>query len=289
MDRRRFVLGLPLSLGLLLSLAVAGCYGIGNGVMTTDAGATSDASSTDSSGVSTGLPCDVQAILQTHCTSCHSDPPVSGPMGLVTYADLSAPAVTDPTKTVAEMCLIRIQSASRPMPPAPATPLSSADTATLQSWVSAGIPMGTCGAGDGGGNPYNTPLTCTSRTYWHGDSSPVMAPGRACISCHTRSGGEAPRFAIAGTVYPTAHEPNDCNGAPGVSVVITDVHGQSFSISTNGAGNFFSAGAVATPFTAKVVSNGRERVMSTPQTSGDCNSCHSQPPLNGAPGRIMAP
>jgi uncharacterized membrane protein len=39
-----------------------------------------------------------------------------------------------------------------------------------------------------------------------------MHPGGACITCHTIKGG--PAFKVAGTVFPTLHEPNDCNGDP---------------------------------------------------------------------------
>ena len=40
-----------------------------------------------------------------------------------------------------------------------------------------------------------------------------MNPGRACITCHSTMNG--PSLTIAGTVYPSAHEPNLCNGANG--------------------------------------------------------------------------
>ena len=43
------------------------------------------------------------------------------------------------------------------------------------------------------------------------------------------------------------------------------------------------------PFTAKVTHQGRERAMTTTQTSGDCNGCHTQAGANGAPGRITLP
>jgi len=48
-------------------------------------------------------------------------------------------------------------------------------------------------------------------------------------------------------------------------------------------------GAVAMPYTAKVKYNGLERVMVASQTTGDCNSCHTQAGTKGAPGRILLP
>ena len=62
----------------------------------------------------------------------------------------------------------------------------------------------------------------------------------------------------------------------------------------NSSGNFMydallQGGAITFPITAKVVQGDRERVMLTPQMSGDCNSCHTQAGTMAAPGRIVAP
>jgi hypothetical protein len=102
-----------------------------------------------------------------------------------------------------------------------------------------------------------------------------------------------PDFSVAGTVYPTAHEPNDCNGVNGsttpTTVVITDTNNQTYKLPVNSAGNFYSTSNIATPYAAKVVQGTKERAMVQHQTSGDCNSCHTVSGANGAPGRIMAP
>jgi hypothetical protein len=125
--------------------------------------------------------------------------------------------------------------------------------------------------------------------------SPEMHPGVACDTCHKVLGSAtAYPFDIAGTVYPTAHEPDDCYGITGATVVITDANHQDHSLPVNAAGNFYNldyviAGAIATPYTAKVVYNGKERPMITPQTSGDCNSCHNQQGTQNAQGRILLP
>ena len=109
-----------------------------------------------------------------------------------------------------------------------------------------------------------------------------MAPGDVCFGCHA--------FTIAGTVYPTAHEPYGCYGVnEGAEIQITPVCGFPIVIPVNNAGNFYYTGNVRVPFTAKVVVNGVERAMLTPQTNGDCNSCHTQEGLQGAPGRIVVP
>ena len=265
--------------------------------------AASTPSATVDAGVPAGgdLPCDVQQVLATRCQACHSSPPVGAPMALVTYADLMAPSLMDPTKNCAQISVSRMKATTLPMPPLPAMPATSAEIATLQNWIAAGYPMGSCsatngvasdgGSADANANPYGTPLMCTSMTNWNGASGQNMRPGEACIACHSL--GRGPRFAIAGTLYPSAHEPDDCNGANtstnAATVVITDKNGTVTTLRPNSVGNFSYQGTLATPFQAKVVQGGKERVMATPQTSGDCNSCHTAAGANSAPGRIILP
>src|SRR5438445_110883 len=62
------------------------------------------------------------------------------------------------------------------------------------------------------GDPFTKPGECTTMTTWPGGrASPVMHPGNACMDCHSQNGG--PLFLFAGTIYPSAHDPDDCNGA----------------------------------------------------------------------------
>jgi mono/diheme cytochrome c family protein len=99
-----------------------------------------------------------------------------------------------------------------------------------------------------------------------------------------------PVFSAAGTVYATSHEANDCNGATGVSVVITDANRATYTLPVNAAGNFSTSAALAFPIQAKVVAaSGAERAMVAAQATGDCNSCHTPDGANGAPGRIALP
>jgi hypothetical protein len=121
-----------------------------------------------------------------------------------------------------------------------------------------------------------------------------MHPGVACINCHSKEGEEeGPRFAVAGTLYPSAHEPNDCNGvatSSGATVVIIDASGSEHRLKPNAAGNFFLEATTFTlPYTAKVTYDGRERVMVEAQDDGDCNACHTEAGANHAPGRIFLP
>src|SRR6185295_17072612 len=90
---------------------------------------------------SAGLPCGVQGILQKNCVRCHAATPQFGaPMPLVSYADLMAPAVSQPSRTVYELVLERVTSDARPMPPVPNDRLSLDDRAALSAWMQAGTP-----------------------------------------------------------------------------------------------------------------------------------------------------
>lgn len=143
---------------------------------------------------------------------------------------------------------------------------------------------------------FNTPVTCTSGDHWqNGDrGATAMYPGRACISCHSMKNG--PAFSAAGTIFPSAHEPDDCNGVDGLftgaQVIVTDANGTVHMTNANLAGNFefFSVNdKIALPYHAKIVAGGKERAMLTAQMNGDCNSCHTVTGLAPAPGRIVLP
>jgi hypothetical protein len=270
-----------------------------------DAGFTGDPNNPTTT-VGTDIPCDVGAVL-AKCTGCHSNPPTQmAPMSLLTYADLTAAAPDYPGQNEAQRCLARMQDPKAPMPPKPHDAVTADDIATFQKWVDAGMPQGTCDTPatsvDAGPDPFAVAPKCTSGNNWTlGNRGSVnMRPGGACNSCHATTGGEAPMFAFGGTVYPTAHEPNDCNSViPGgpASVVVTDSNGKVITRPVNAVGNFYyldTTGTFTPPYTAKVVHDGKERVMTTPQTDGDCNNCHTQTGSKGsgtkpAPGRIILP
>jgi hypothetical protein len=252
------------------------------------------------------IPADVAAVISSSCIACHGSPPLQGvPSSLATYASLTGKATTDPTKSVAEVALARMQpGAAMPMPPPPLVPATASQVAAFQSWVSAGTPPASCPDGgapvDGGGaggivDPYSTPVVCTSKMMWTlGDQgNSAMYPGKACVACHAKPSPEnPPLFTLAGTVYPTAHEPDNCNGGPLAAmskIVIKGADGKTVTLTPDPAGNFSYGGAVAKPYTATVTYMGRVRAMIAAQTSGDCNSCHTEMGAMMAPGRIMLP
>jgi hypothetical protein len=148
----------------------------------------------------------------------------------------------------------------------------------------------TLGAGCGQSNA--EPAVCSTKSTWiSGDlGSPRMHPGDACIQCHTEN-GEGPKFTLAGTVMGDSKDDTNCDGVDGVTIEITGADGKVITLTTNAAGNFFqeSQAALSTPYTVKVLQNGKTRVMEASQTVGDCNTCHTAAGANGAPGRILAP
>jgi len=241
-----------------------------------------------------GLPCDVAGVLQKYCVACHGATLAGGATVHLNSADALRTARDG--STVAELSLERMRSTTSPMPPVGAR-VSEAEIALLDAWVQDGMPDGSCStiAVD---DPFAAEPTCSTGKFWTGGDkgSPLMHPGKACIDCHQRGvrGERGPPFALAGTVFESGHEPDDCNGVNGkvetATVEITDANGRVTRLSVNAAGNFYLEGlSLRTPYTAKVSYQGRTRSMATPQTSGDCNSCHTQSGAEGAPGRIALP
>lgn len=228
-----------------------------------------------------GMPCDIAMIITTRCATCHTG--LTG-IRIASYADLAGPAKSDPSFTMGEMSAMRVQDPITPMPPAPAKPLSAQEIATFVQWVKGGMQKGSCSA---------LPLTCSSGTTWTAseDGNGTMHPGIACNACHaSRRGG----FGIAGTVYRTAHEPDDCVGgtldATSAVVIVTPASGPEVTLPVGPTGNFYTYQSFAQPFHVRVRSaQGAERAMLSTPPSGDCNSCHSWSGANGAPGRVMLP
>ncbi len=142
--------------------------------------------------------------------------------------------------------------------------------------------------GEGEGDPA-TP-TCTSSHHWIlGDlGTSLMHPGQSCIQCHAQHGG-APHYFAAGTVMGGVHDEDDCRGVSNVTVRVTGADGQVRESTTNLNGNFSFDSGIATPYTAEIEVGGVTRAMLTPQTDGDCMSCHTVVGRNLAPGRIVVP
>jgi hypothetical protein len=86
----------------------------------------------------------------------------------MTYADLVAPAKSDPSKKVFELVEQRIHQDDKPMPPTPNKRLEDNDSSTLDTWIRAGAPASdtACPAPPPGSTPPGTPpgtqpMSCT--------------------------------------------------------------------------------------------------------------------------------
>lgn len=181
---------------------------------------------------------------------------------------------------------------------APATTTAAPTTSGADTGATTG--GSATGGSTTGGDPFSHEPMCSSDVFWtKGDQeSPLMHPGMACLTCHkTQEPDIAGRLAIAGTVYPTGHEPDDCYGsddadAP-IVVEITAADDRVIQLPVGPSGNFLydleEQAAIAFPIKARVLQGDRVRAMASPQATGDCNACHTQDGTAGAPGRIVAP
>lgn len=281
---------------LSLLLAVQGCYS----PLETSASSRADAGASRGPGSDAGrgvappegdLPCDVAALLQSRCSVCHDGR--GGPPRLLSRDDLVQPSRSTPTRKLGEVALERMKSGDMP----PDSPTSAEEIAVLETWLADGAPRGSCGAPDAGRTGEPEPKSvCTSGRFWNsGKKGFSMRPGKACIQCHEQDSDEGRILDIGGTVYPTIREPDLCYGVDGTSlgaeVVIVDARGEERRLSIGATGNFGleERSGIAFPIRAKVVYQGRERVMRKAQDTGDCNLCHTETGSHGAPGRIVLP
>lgn len=148
--------------------------------------------------------------------------------------------------------------------------------------------------GTGTATPNPTPASsCVSNFNWVlGDfGSSWMHPGVDCVGCHNTGGG--PDLWVGGTVYAADGQVDDCGGAANVTVTITEANGTPHQLTTNYTGNFYIKKSDVPnfqfPYTVTLSANGQTRSMAASQTTGACNSCHTQTGAQGAPGRILSP
>ena len=105
-------------------------------------------------GVAGDLPCGIARTVATYCTMCHGSPTTNGaPFPLNSLAALRATSPTYPTQTRAERSVVRMQSTSSPMPPAPYAAVPAPARSEFSGWVSSGTPAGSCAPPDAGTPP----------------------------------------------------------------------------------------------------------------------------------------
>src|SRR5262245_31060549 len=124
--------------GFAIALAaVAGCYsGQSPGAAPSGTPATTTESApTDPTGEpAADLPCDIAAVVTSTCGSCHgAELSEDAKIHLMSRADLAKPLDSDPSKTVADLCVLRMQDEAKPMPPNAPAPADA--VAVFQQWI----------------------------------------------------------------------------------------------------------------------------------------------------------
>jgi hypothetical protein len=154
--------------------------GAGGGTSSSSNGGSGDGTSDNGAGhpSSSGLPCDVDAVLAQSCRSCHGSSPTAGaPDALVTWDDLMAPAKSDPSKKTYELVASRTHDDKNPMPPPPNMRLSAADQAVIDAWVQNGAQRSdeVCGTAPSPQSDGTEQLSCNADLHFAPPSPYTMA------------------------------------------------------------------------------------------------------------------
>lgn len=152
------------------------------------------------------------------------------------------------------------------------------------------------------GTPDDTGTTCNEANESCGPNNcsgegAEMLPGSDCLACHTSGSAARQRqasaqeedelggaFTAAGTVF------SDIDGsspAAGVTVRLVDANASEVVLTTNAAGNFYTAEPLAFPISVEVDLNGNTVAMQSTEQTGACNSCHQGGGAAG--GKLYAP
>jgi hypothetical protein len=123
------------------------------------------------------MPCDVQAVLNKSCATCHGTTPQFG----ATFSLASASDV----RAKGQAILQRTADKQRPMPPPPNALLTTEERAVLEKYINGGAPAGTCldptppsngGAGGGPTRPNDPDVTCYKMTARSGATQKFTVP-----------------------------------------------------------------------------------------------------------------
>ena len=123
------------------------------------------------------------------------------------------------------------------------------------------------------------------------ERGPLMRAGEDCLSCHGAGTGleEGKPWSVAGTAFDSFSAGSE-EGVGGAEVRLMDKNGRKLSLTSNRAGNFYSAESLEFPLQqACVERSGEMFCMRQAVPHGSCNSCHNDPPMWGAPGRVRSP
>ena len=167
----------------------------GSGTSSTGTGGTGQ---TGSGGA---FPCDVASIVTAKCQSCHGSQPLFGaPMSLVTPADFKMAPKSGAAAHVYQVAATRLHDSANPMPPKGQPTLTSAELATMDSWLAAGAPAGSesCSPGTAGTSAGGTGAggTCAGGTSAGGTGAGGTGAGG------TGAGGTGGQVAIGPDALP---------------------------------------------------------------------------------------
>ncbi len=262
---------------------------------------------------------DVYSVLKTACLSCH------GSSGVFTLGT-SASALSESeaynnianfidTSSSAENSIL-LQKASGGLSHGGSTVFtsSSSDYILVAAWIDAGLPSGTTIFGS---TESNTTQEASARPGYDIPSAPALSftkkhkedfspvQGKACIVCHREEEGKD-IVSIGGTLSSFINTENGkyYQDLTGYSVNIVGEDGLNITMhpksasSEIGHNNFYTK-SEDLPSSEKFTVLIKDENSTTFNQSGsnthstrthrDCNSCHGEVGLNGAPGRVLVP
>ena len=135
---------------------------------------------------------------------------------------------------------------------------------------------GLCGCAAEGSLPtdggVDAVAACPEAPQEWGRGGGLMLPGTNCVACHHPAGSaRGSPFSVAGTVFraPTCAAP-----VSGAKLVVTDGKNRRLELTSNEAGNFYSAMPLEPPLRIAVEVGGVRREMETLSPHGSCGACH---------------
>lgn len=123
------------------------------------------------------------------------------------------------------------------------------------------------------------------------ETGPLMRPGDDCLRCHSEGSPypQAKHWTLGGTVYSQLDAGAE-SGVAGAQIVVSDASGSEIErLTSNAAGNFYTATQLPAGFRVAVEYEGKSVEMPCPPPAGNCGACHSSPPIGGPLGRVVIP
>ncbi len=116
---------------------------------------------------------------------------------------------------------------------------------------------------------------------------PLHRPGQPCLACHGEQGPSSHTFVTGGTVYAVQGQSAPATDA---QVVIEDVNGSVYTMTTNEAGNFYiMTGQWSPVLPAEVqVAQGKisQQMITHIGRDGSCADCHTRTTSPTSPGPV---